>query len=44
MKDYPKIKVAPPGPRAKEVIAADEAYTSTSYIKEYPWLWSAARE
>ncbi len=36
MKDYPKIKVAPPGPRAKEVIAADEAYTSTSYIKEYP--------
>lgn len=36
MKNYPFIKVAPPGPRAKEVIQQDEEYTSTSYIKEYP--------
>lgn len=36
MKDYPQIKVTPPGPKAKEVIAQDEKYTSTSYIKEYP--------
>lgn len=36
MKNYPKIKVAPPGPKAQEVIRRDEEYTSTSYIKEYP--------
>ena len=36
MKNYPKIKVAPPGPKAQEVIRQDEEYTSTSYIKEYP--------
>jgi 4-aminobutyrate aminotransferase len=36
MKNYPFIKIAPPGPRAKEVIQQDEEYTSTSYIKEYP--------
>lgn len=36
MKDYPKMKVTPPGPKAKQVIAQDEKYTSTSYIKEYP--------
>ena len=36
MKNYPHIKVPPPGPKAKAVIAQDEAFTSTSYIKEYP--------
>lgn len=36
MKNYPNIKVPPPGPKAKEVIATDEGYTSPSYIKEYP--------
>ncbi len=36
MKNYPNIKVKPPGPKAQEIIAKDEAYTSTSYIKEYP--------
>src|SRR6185369_1337220 len=36
MKDYPQIKVTPPGPKAKAVIEQDEEYTSTSYIKEYP--------
>ena len=36
MKNYPNIKLPPRGPKAKEVIATDEAYTSPSYIKEYP--------
>jgi 4-aminobutyrate aminotransferase len=34
--DYPRIIVAPPGPKAKAVIARDNAYASPSYIKEYP--------
>lgn len=36
MKDYPQIKTPLPGPKAKKIIEQDEAYTSTSYIKEYP--------
>jgi 4-aminobutyrate aminotransferase len=35
-KNYPHIAVAPPGPRARAVIDEDNAYASTSYIKEYP--------
>lgn len=35
-KDYPNVVVAPPGPRAKAIIAQDELYASPSYIKEYP--------
>ena len=35
-KNYPFIGVAPPGPNAKTIIALDERYASTSYIKEYP--------
>ncbi|MFI5346200.1 MAG: acetyl ornithine aminotransferase family protein [Elusimicrobiota bacterium] len=34
--DYPRILTAPPGPKAKAVIARDNAYASPSYIKEYP--------
>ncbi|MDE2144268.1 MAG: aminotransferase class III-fold pyridoxal phosphate-dependent enzyme, partial [Elusimicrobia bacterium] len=34
--DYPRIVTAPPGPKAKAVIARDNAYASPSYIKEYP--------
>ena len=34
-KNYPFIGVAPPGPNAQKVIAQDERYASTSYIKEY---------
>ena len=34
--DYPRIVVAPPGPKAKAVISRDNAYASPSYIKEYP--------
>jgi 4-aminobutyrate aminotransferase len=32
----PEIKVAPPGPRAQEIIAKDKRFSSPSYIKEYP--------
>jgi 4-aminobutyrate aminotransferase len=33
---YPRIVTPPPGPAAKAIIQRDEAWTSTSYIKEYP--------
>ena len=33
---YPRIVVPPPGPRARAVVDRDAAWTSTSYIKEYP--------
>ena len=33
---YPRIVVPPPGPNAQKIIALDQEYTSTSYIKEYP--------
>ena len=36
MKDYPKIVIPPPGPKAAAVVAKDEQYAATSYIKEYP--------
>ncbi len=36
MKDYPKIKTAIPGPKSQAIVARDEAWTSTCYIKEYP--------
>ncbi|HWZ61095.1 MAG TPA: acetyl ornithine aminotransferase family protein [Gemmatimonadaceae bacterium] len=36
MKDYPCIVVPPPGPKARAIIDRDAAWTSTSYIKEYP--------
>jgi 4-aminobutyrate aminotransferase len=35
-RDYPRIVTPPPGPAARAIIARDEAWTSTSYIKEYP--------
>lgn len=35
-RDYPRIVVPPPGPKAQAIIARDEAWTSPSYIKEYP--------
>ncbi len=33
---YPRIVAPPPGPKARAVIAKDKAYSSPSYIKEYP--------
>jgi 4-aminobutyrate aminotransferase len=35
-RDYPRILTPPPGPAARAIIARDEAWTSPSYIKEYP--------
>ena len=39
-RDYPRILVAPPGPRARAIIARDDRWTSTSHIKEYPLVVS----
>ncbi|MBC5808518.1 MAG: acetyl ornithine aminotransferase family protein [Candidatus Eremiobacter antarcticus] len=35
-KNYPYIATPPPGPNARRIIALDQAYSSPSYIKEYP--------
>jgi len=35
-RDYPRIVVTPPGPKGKAIVAKDQEWTSTSYIKEYP--------
>lgn len=35
-RDYPRILVTPPGPKGKAIVARDQQWTSTSYIKEYP--------
>ena len=43
MKDYPKIVTSIPGPKSRAVVARDEAWTSTSYIKEYPLVVERAR-
>ena len=34
--DYPRIITPPPGPNGRAVVERDTAWTSTSYIKEYP--------
>ena len=36
MKPYPQITTPPPGPKAKAIIARDEAFAAPCYIKEYP--------
>ena len=43
MKDYPLIKTAIPGPKSQAIVARDEAWASTSYIKEYPLVVERAR-
>jgi 4-aminobutyrate aminotransferase len=35
-KDYPRISVAPPGPRARQIIARDAHVMSQNYKKDYP--------
>ncbi len=35
-RDYPRLLTPPPGPKAKAIIERDTAWTSPSYIKEYP--------
>jgi 4-aminobutyrate aminotransferase len=39
-RDYPRIVVPPPGPKAQSVVARDAEWTSTCYIKEYPLVVS----
>jgi 4-aminobutyrate aminotransferase len=41
--DYPRIVVTPPGPKSRAVIEKDKAYSSTSYIKEYPLAIAGGR-
>ena len=36
MRDYPRMVVAPPGPKAREIVACQDRWASTSYPKEYP--------
>ena len=35
-RDYPRVVTALPGPRGEAIIARDRAWSSPSYIKEYP--------
>ncbi len=42
-RDYPRIVVPPPGPKARDIVARDSAWTSTSYIKEYPLVIAGGR-
>lgn len=42
-RDYPRIVTPPPGPKARPIIDRDAAYSSTSYIKEYPLAISHGR-
>lgn len=39
-RDYPRIVVSPPGPKARAVVDRDAEWTSTCYIKEYPLVVS----
>jgi 4-aminobutyrate aminotransferase len=42
-RDYPRVITPPPGPRGKAIIECDAAWTSTSYIKEYPLVIAGGR-
>lgn len=35
-RDYPRIVVPPPGPKARDIVARQDRWASTSYQKEYP--------
>ena len=43
MKDYPRLVVPPPGPRAQAVIARDARVMSQNYRKDYPLVVDTAR-
>lgn len=42
-KPYPRIVSAPPGPKSMRIIAQDQKWSSTSYIKEYPLVMAGGR-
>jgi len=35
-RDYPRIVVPPPGPKARAIVERQDRFASTSYAKEYP--------
>src|SRR2546422_10687410 len=35
-RDYPRIVVPPPGPKARAIVERQDRFASTSYPKEYP--------
>jgi 4-aminobutyrate aminotransferase len=35
-REYPHIVVPPPGPKAREIVARQDRWASSSYLKEYP--------
>jgi 4-aminobutyrate aminotransferase len=41
---YPKIIVAPPGPKARELVAKDEQFISPSYLRYYPLVVESAND
>ena len=43
MRDYPKIVVPPPGPKAKAIVDRDETWATHAYIKEYPLVIAGGR-
>jgi 4-aminobutyrate aminotransferase len=43
VRDYPKILVPPPGPKAQAIVRRDEEWTAPCYIKEYPLVISHGR-
>ena len=43
MKDYPRIVVALPGPKARAIVARDAKWTSSCYGKVYPLVVARAR-
>ncbi|HKU61228.1 MAG TPA: acetyl ornithine aminotransferase family protein [Gemmatimonadales bacterium] len=43
MRDYPRIVVPPPGPKAKAIVDRDAAWAARAYIKEYPLAIAGGR-
>ena len=44
MSAYPKIIVAPPGPKARELVKKDESLISSSYVRFYPLVIDSAKD
>lgn len=42
-RDYPRMLTTPPGPKGRAIIDRDAAWTSTSYIKEYPLVMAGGQ-
>ncbi|MGI9041682.1 MAG: acetyl ornithine aminotransferase family protein [Gemmatimonadales bacterium] len=43
VRDYPRIVIPPPGPKAQAVVRRDEQWTAGCYIKEYPLVVARGR-